>query len=253
MRDYLSIIIATMITSSAMGQADGVVAYWSFDNDTRNIVFDSSTNQNHGESCDVTYHKGVVGDAAYFDGITSKIIIPDTPEEITNLKSGSISCWFKFENIGGQVLPILYLGRSTSATPSYSMVVEVGHDRGNPNNRRLYLTSIVGRGSNFCVDSNYNLKEDRWYHYVAVVSESGNTIYIDGEEHHSRRYNLGSNSSYTTFFNDVPIKELLSIGYGKYSQEEPFYSFKGYIDELMIYDRPLSAQEVKSLYDKGAE
>ncbi len=228
-----------------------IIADWSFDNDSEGIVVDSSENQNHGESIDVRYETGVVGKAAYFNGESSKIIIPNTPKSITNLKYGTISCWFKFENIGGQVLPILYLGKSTSGRPNHSMVIEVGHDRGNPSNRRLYLTTIIGRGENFCVDSNYNLNENEWYHYVAVVSKNGNTIYINGKEHHSRRYNLGSDSSYTTFFNDVPSKELLSIGYGKYSQEDPFYSFKGYIDEVKIYDKALTKQEIKALYDVG--
>ncbi|MFI3302880.1 MAG: DUF1566 domain-containing protein [Rikenellaceae bacterium] len=238
-------------TAAASTPTNGIVAHWSFDNDSPGVVVDSSTNGNNGVSSRVTYTQGVVGKAAYFDGIGSKVIIPDTPKEIVNLKNGTISCWFKFENVGGQVLPILYLGKATSGRPNHSMVIEVGHDRGNPSNRRLYLTTIVGRGSNFCVDSNNNLDQNRWYHYVAVVSKSGNTIYIDGKEHTNRRYNLGSNSSYTTFFDDVPTKELLSIGYGKYSQEDPFYSFKGYIDELKIYDYPLSSKEVKSLYGEG--
>ncbi|MFI3303438.1 MAG: LamG domain-containing protein [Rikenellaceae bacterium] len=251
MRSILAVLILVTFTLSAYAEVnDGLVASWSFDNDTHKKVFDASSYQNHGESKDVTYKEGVVGKAAYFNGDTSKIIVTDAPKSITNLKVGSISCWLKFENKGGQVLPILYLGRSTpGGQPANSMIVEVGHDRGNPYNRRLYLTTIVGRGANFCVDSRTNLEENVWYHYVAVVSEEGNTIYINGEEHHNRRYNLGSNATYTTFFNDVPDKDLLSIGYGKYSQEDPFYSFKGYIDEMKIYDRPLSAKEIKALYE----
>lgn len=253
MRYLFLLAFIAISTVSVYSQRDGVVASWSFDNDSKGVVYDSSKNKNHGKATDVTYEEGIVGKAAYFDGVNSKIIIPNTPKSITNLKTGTISCWFKFENIGGQVLPILYLGKSTSGRPNYSMIIEVGHDRGNPSNRRLYLTTIVGRGSNFCVDSNYNLEENRWYHYVAVVSEKGNTIYIDGKEHSGRRYNLGSNSSYTTFFNDVPAKELLSIGYGKYSQEDPFYSFKGWIDEVTIFDTPLSKEEIKELYKLGVK
>ncbi len=253
MRRIIILIIAALATITAHAQESGLVANWSFDNDTEGVAIDSSSNQNHGKSEDVTYRAGVVGKAAYFNGESSKIVIPNTPKSIANLKAGSISCWFKFENIGGQVLPILYLGKATSGRPNHSMVIEVGHDRGNPYNRRLYLTTIIGRGINFCVDSAYNLDENRWYHYVVVVSKKGNTIYIDGKEHLDRRYNLGSDSSYTTFFNDVPTKELLSIGYGKYSQEDPFYSFKGYIDEMKIYDRALTRQEVKSLYEEGAK
>ncbi len=252
MRHLFLIALSLLTLHSAYCQSsDNIVAYWSFDDDVEGVVKDSSKNQNDGVSYDLTYAKGVVGQAGYFDGVNSKVIIPNTPKEITNLRYGSISCWFKFENIGGQVLPILYLGKSVSGRPNHSMVIEVGHDRGNPYNRRLYLTTIIGRGVNFCVDSAYNLDENRWYHYVAVVSKRGNTIYIDGKEHQNRRYNLGSDSSYTTFFNDVPAKDLLSIGYGKYSQEDPFYSFKGYIDEMIIYDRALTRDEVRELYRKG--
>ncbi len=255
MKRIIFLALTCLVSISTFGQEkqSGLVAYWSFDNDPYCVVNDSSGNLNHGMSSDVTYKPGVVGKAAYFDGVKSKMIISDTPKSITNLKQGTISCWFKFENIGGQVLPILYLGKATSGRPNHSMVIEVGHDRGNPYNRRLYLTTIIGRGVNFCVDSNYNLDQNRWYHYVVVVSKSGNTIYIDGKEHNGRRYNLGSDASYTTFFNDVPTKELLSIGYGKYSQEDPFYSFKGYIDEMRIYNRPLNKQEIKALYNEGVK
>ncbi|MFI3319447.1 MAG: LamG domain-containing protein [Rikenellaceae bacterium] len=249
MKYILTFISLVALNLSTHAESRGLVASWTFDNDYAGVVVDSSNNLLHGEAFDVTYAEGVVGKAAYFDGETSQIIIPNTPSEITSLKVGSISCWFKFINRGGQVLPILYLGKSMAGRPNHGMIIEVGHDRGNAMNRRLYLTTIIGRGSNFCVDSNTNLNENEWYHYVAVVSKNGNTIYINGREHQDRRYNLGSDASYSVFFNDVPSKDILSIGYGKYSQEDPFYSFSGYIDEMKIYDRPLTKQEVKALYE----
>ncbi|MFR9651217.1 MAG: LamG domain-containing protein [Rikenellaceae bacterium] len=253
MKYIVSFILAIAATVSAFGQDYGVVADWTFDNDFEGVVMDSGESQNHGTSVGVTHTEGVVGKAAYFDGVSSKITIPHLPKSITSLKKGSIAFWFKFENIGGQVLPILYLGKAISGKPDHSMVIEVGHDRGNPDNRKIYLTTIIGRGENFCVDSNFNLEENRWYHYAVVVSKSGNTVYIDGEELTNRRYNLGSDSSYTTFFNDVPAKELLSIGYGKYSQEDPFYHFKGYLDEFKIFDYPLTSKKVKALYEQGVK
>ncbi|MFR9603840.1 MAG: LamG-like jellyroll fold domain-containing protein [Rikenellaceae bacterium] len=320
MKNRITLIALFCAITLASYGGNGVVAYWSFDNDQEGTVIDSSKNENHGEGSFVTYTDGVVGKAAYFDGENSKIIIPNTPTEIVNLEQGTISCWFKFENKGGQVLPVLYLGKATSDSPPHSMILEIGHDRGDPNNRRVYLTTIAssggvksngqnrskgnnmhsgnsnsssysnkstmrkgnysssnysnktsmrnssnynaqsmsrtnskssssGKGKNFCVDSRTNLSENEWYHYVAVVSQEGNTVYINGKELKDRRYNLGSDSSYTTFFNDVPTKELLSIGYGKYSQEDPFYSFNGYIDEVMIFDKPLSKKEIEKLYN----
>ncbi len=199
------------------------------------------------------YTDGVIGKAAQFNGVNSKIIINKIdgtlPKSITDLKVGTVSFWIKFENRGGQVLPIIYLGKSDSSMPSRSMIFEVGHDKGNIENRRLYFTSIISQSNNFCVDSGMNLEEGKWYHYVAVVSDQGSTIYLNGVEIMNRRYNLGSTTQCSVFFDDVPNKEILSIGYGHYSQEEPFFSFNGLIDDILIYDRALSYDEVMALFN----
>lgn len=53
------------------------------------------------------------------------------------------------------------------------------------------------------------------------------------------------------FFAHVPADDLLSIGYGRYGREDRFYTFKGSIDGLRIYDRALSAGEIEKLYQQG--
>ncbi|MFI3292398.1 MAG: LamG domain-containing protein [Rikenellaceae bacterium] len=225
----------------------GAIASYSFENN----ALDSS-GENHGKVTKVDYKAGVVGQAASFDGKKSKIIISDKnglpPQSITSLKKGTISVWIKFQNRGGQVLPILHLGKNSTAMPSRSMIFEIGHDRGNIENRRLYFTSIVSQGNNFCVDSGMDLEQDKWYHYVAVMNDTGSTIYLNGVEITTRRYNLNSTSKSVSFFDDIDPKEILSIGYGRYSQEEPFFSFNGLIDELLIFDRALSKEEVLELF-----
>lgn len=231
---------------------EGLISYWSFDSDTKNRVIDSQGN-NIGAPSKIKYEKGVVGKAALFDGKSSKIIIKDPngypPAQITNLKVGTVSFWIKFENRGGQLLPILYLGKDNTSMPSQGMLFEIGHDRGNIENRRLYFTTITSMRDNFCVDSGMNLRPGVWYHYVAVMGEGGSTLYINGIEITTRRYNLGATKQSVSFFNKVTNKEQLSIGYGRYSQEEPFFSFNGLIDEMRIYNRPLSKDEVLQLFD----
>jgi hypothetical protein len=64
-----------------------------------------------------------------------------------------------------------------------------------------------------------------------------------------RNYNLGSNSTYTDFFSGVSKKKLFSFGYGRFGQQDTFYNFQGGIDDVRIYNRPLSASEVKELYN----
>lgn len=232
---------------------NGLIANWTFDNDLNDEVIDNSGYKLNGTSYSVNYEDRVIGKSLLFDGETSKIIIPNAnslpPESIATLKEGTIAGWFKFVNKGGQVLPILYFGKADSTEPNYGLILEIGHDGGDINNRRLYFTIIHSRSGNHCFDSGENLLENTWYHFAVLVSESGNTGYLNGIELTNRRYNLGSDENYTVFFNNVPNKEILSIGYGKYSQEEPFYSFNGNIDNIMIYNRAITEEEVLLLYN----
>ena len=63
-----------------------------------------------------------------------------------------------------------------------------------------------------------------------------------------RHYNLGSDATYTDFFASVTMREQLSLGYGRYGQEDPFLHYRGMIDDVRIYDTPLTATEVDILY-----
>ena len=92
------------------------------------------------------------------------------------------------------------------------------------------------------------MNENEWYHFAAVVGDNYNTGYLNGVEMTNRHYNLGSDNTYSTFFNDVPVKEMLSIGYGRFGQNDPFYTFKGAIDDVRIYDKALTGAEIEKLY-----
>jgi len=228
----------------------GLEGFWSFDNDEGDLIKDDSGSDRNGTAYNVIHGTGVAGSSVLFNSSDAKIVIPSAagtpPEEISRLETGSISIWFRFQSLGAQILPVLYFGENDIGTPHNSLIIEVGHGGGNdPLNKRLYFTIVNRR---FCFDSGFNLTENEWYHFVAVVSAAGNTGYLNGAELTGRRYNLGSSSSYTDFFSDVPVDEILSIGYGRYGQEDPFYTFNGEIDEVRIYNRALTAEEVLLLY-----
>jgi hypothetical protein len=227
----------------------GLVAHWNFDSDEPGIVKDASGNQLHGTAYDVDYAAGMIGRSVLFSRKGSKIVFPDIgqppPQKISGLRTGSIALWFRFSGMGAQILPMFYFGESDTGSVHNSLIIEIGHGGGaNPANKRLYFT-IINR--NFCFDSGINLQENTWHHFVAVVSEQGNSGFLDGAEMTGRNYNLGSDASFSDFFADVPVQELLAIGYGRYGQEDPFFSFNGNIDEVRIYDRPLAADEIVRL------
>ncbi len=249
------IIILLMLFSATelySGIEDGLVVHWSFDKDYGVRIVDESGNGIHGQAVNVSYEQGAVGHAVVFNSRFDRIYIPDSastpPTQISNLRAGSISLWFKYKNVGGNIPPVLYFGENDSSKKHNSLIIEIGHNGSDPGNRRLYFTIINQR---FCFDSGFNLNENQWYHFVAVVSENGNTGYLNGQEMTRRHYNLGSDSTYSDFFADVPVRKLLSIGYGRYGQEAKFFTYRGSIDDIRIYDRPLTAAEVKTLWQMG--
>ena len=254
---WLSILICFLIFQFTIQSQNidlGLVAHWSFDNDTASLVIDETPNSFNGIAYNIKHENGKINKSVVFNNPEARILFPDInkypPDRISNLDYGSISVWFKFKSIGAQILPIIYFGESISNTPHHSLIVEIGHGEGkDPTNKRMYFT-IVNQA--FCYDSQINLLEDVWYHFVAVVSTSGNTGYLNGKEMINRQYNLGSDSTYIDFFNDVAQRKMLSIGYGRYGQEDPFYSFNGSIDDVRIYNRPLSQLDAYEIYSRGS-
>lgn len=255
MKLVFKVLGAFFFSSLAYAQppaAGNIVAHWTFDRDWSVQVKDSSANKYHGTSYEISHKYLPAGRYAVFNSPLDEIHIPEKgivpPNEISSLDKGSISVWFNYQSVaGGQMLPIFYFGEKDTGTRHNSLIIEIGHGH-RIENRKLYFTIVNRR---FCYDTRVNLKEKQWYHFVAVVSDTGNTGYLDGKPLYNRNYNLGSDSTYTNFFSSVDSAEMLSIGYGRYGQEDPFFHFKGGIDDVIIYNRALNEEEVRSLYQYG--
>jgi hypothetical protein len=250
MKKIILLIVLLTVYSSYSEVKNGLVAHWTFDSDSL-VIADESDNGLAGKAQNISLEKGIIGNSAKFDSQNDRIIISDTvnklPERIAGLRGGAISIWFKFQNVGGQVLPLFYYGESSKGQPQNSLIIEIGHNE-DSKNRRLYFTIV---NKKFCFDTKINLEPNKWYHFVAVVGNNGNTGWLNGEELTDRNYNLGSDSTYKDFFSSVTTNELCSIGYGRYGLNDNFLTYKGWIDDLRIYDRPLEPEEIVELYQMG--
>lgn len=196
---------------------------------------------------------GPLGPALEFDGDDDHVAI-EPPPAFSELGQGSISVWFRVDHIPQNfgMRPIFYYGRDSVCPKTFDasnagLIIELGHSPIHPGSDWLYFT-IFANGCtypSFCYDSRRDVTLGEWHHFVAVVGPDYNTGYFDGEEMTSRWYNFG-NASYSQFFEDAVMHEALWIGRG-YWDEEPMY-FDGAIDDVRIYDGPLSADEVSALY-----
>jgi len=260
------LMISGCLNDISPGEPDiskGLVAHWTFDEDSGNIVSDSSGFGNNGTVYGATWTTGAVDGALEFDGIDDYVQIPDNssppPVHLSNLSDGSISIWFKFDHVptGNGIAPIFYYGANDPCenmpdAANQGLVIEVGHSPIHLGSKRIYFT-IFADGCDFptfCFDSRDPLIEGEWYHFVAVVGTfrniGYNTGYLNGEEMTNRIYNFG-NKWHSLFFAHTVKHETLWIGRG-YWDANPFY-FNGIIDDVRIYNRPLSTKEVHILYD----
>jgi hypothetical protein len=180
--------------------------------------------------------------------------------------------------------PVLYMGKIDTVTGNNSLMVHPIH----PNARPTAWFTIVRNELNalvppwFCFDTCYFplprtnnavscagpgwhlLTAGEWYHYVVTVDPTGNHGYLNGEELVERRFNPNrerpqyinapvgagppAEASDVEFFDDVlgPTSFKLGAGVWGYATFERFMD--GAIDEVRIYDRALTADEVEALY-----
>jgi len=247
--------------------SSGLVAHWAFDEVNGSIVHDASGNGFHGTKYGGTWTPGPIGGALVFDGNDDYVEITqntsDLHSQLATLGAGSISLWFRVNFIPTDhgIAPIFYYGARDPCTNFFDaanqgLIIEVGHSPIHRASKRLYFT-IWANGCtypSFCFDSRHPLTEGEWYHFVAVVGEDYNTGYLNGQEMADRRYNFGT-FLYSQFFADAVKHEVLWIGRGYWDAQDdprPLYA-DGAIDDVRIYNRPLSSEDVEELYCEGNE
>jgi hypothetical protein len=82
------------------------------------------------------------------------------------------------------------------------------------------------------------LEIGRWYHVVVTFDGAFHHLYIDGLLHDSRRGRLISHP-------DEPLY------LGRKGSDEPEFNFRGGLDDLRIYNRALTGEEILQFYGEG--
>jgi len=238
-----------------MGSDDSLVGHWKFDEKSGNTANDSSGNDFHATVIgNATWIQGMRGNALKFDGVNDYVNMPQNAVSyIGNLSQGTIAFWFNFTNTlqNQSIIPLFYIGIDDENDDDDLFIVEIGH--GGTQNTRLYVTWIINQQIPvLCYDTGFNLNEDQWYHFAVVVGPNGNTGYLDGEELVNRHYNFGDASD-DLFLDDIPVKEILSVAYGKTNDmiNQYFRYFKGEMDDVRIYNRSLNDTEIFNLYNEN--
>ena len=218
--------LTATLDSNLMGEGSGLMAYYSFDGNSN----DSSGNGLNGtlNGATLTSDKFGNSDRAYsFDG-NDYIEISDD-QKLTSTNQLSIVAWFK-KSSNSELLTIMQKG-SDDTNEEYILSVH---------NSNIYFD--VGDGGGPYIQPSYSVSSGVWHHIVAVHNRTGGNsslkIYLNGQ-------NIGGTVINPT---RVPMDNSDSVTIGKrksYSTQ----SFIGQIDEVRIYNRALSDEDISTLYN----
>jgi hypothetical protein len=185
---------------------------------------------------------GIVGGGFKFDGTNDYIILPYS--DFSSLSEGSISVWFYSEEAPSTSKALFDVSDGGDAASmgglynyqSYPALQFFVYEASSP------IVSLVTPSNSI----SYN----QWCHGVVTVGSEGTHIYINGND--QTLTEVQGTASSAAFFDDIKNIDSAVIGTSKRSNAyQSNRMFNGKIDEVRVYNRALSEDEVKQLYQTG--
>jgi glycerophosphoryl diester phosphodiesterase len=205
----------------------GLIAHWSFDENTGSNANDLAFNGNTLNTSNANWTGGISQSALHFNGTSSYVNILPSPSLDIDLDAVSISAWIKLEELPSQ-MPDDYGPIYDSDEDYYVLYLDKANQE-----LRFKVKDGLGLVSRPGIPQS-DLTLNQWIHVAGIYNGKEAMIYLNGELADSHATSgigvLGSNQNAEIGRNN-----------GNY--------FKGSIDELKIYERPLSRQEVVNQYE----
>jgi hypothetical protein len=219
----------------------GMVSWWPGDDHANDIV-----DGNHGTlEGNATFAPGVVGQGFSLDGDGDYVLVPDSGNlNITG--DVTVDLWAKRTDLVEGVLVAKGDLSGTIGTLGKSAVFMLSFDIVN----RLHTGFFTSNGGSFGV-GNPLIDDFNFHHYAYVRQGTLNQVYLDGvkvaEGHVSSNLIGGPMPGDTT-------GDPLVIGAFQGDQDPSGFvsHFAGIIDEVEVFDRALSDEEILSIYNAGA-
>jgi len=214
---------------------NGLVDYWAMEEGSGQYAYDGSGNNNNGrlgtgvnpDVSDPTRTTGKVGGALSFDGVNDYVTASDS-SSLTLGGEITVEAW---------VYPKSFLTHISNQHRIFNKMVfpNAGWYFYALNSGQLLFNTYDG--TIHAAQGPSNLSTGQWYHIVGVSDGTNNRVYINGVS--------GTPVSSGTLTNSTFYLSINGFG----TQD---YSFDGLIDEVRIYNRALSAEEIRYHYNRGA-
>ena len=209
---------------------DGLVAYYSFNNcDAR----DDSGNDSHGKLFgSVDCWCGIEDDGLLLDGVSDYIEFHGSVNHYFNTSDFTISFYFKPERYSVFAQSLLSKRKDCEEYNMLDLLLEL--------NQQKINTAVYESPFKFYPKLSPIVSPNGWQHFALVREGFTATTYINGEKRQK-----GFRCSGVDISND----QVLSFSNSPCIGTNRTKRFQGILDELRVYDRALTSNEIKQLYE----
>jgi len=244
-RVVLVAFLVGMMVTGHVALADlneGLVAYYPFEGNAK----DESGNGNDGTvNGEIEYVKGIVGQAAKFNGTNNYVKIVNPVQKFDT--QYTITGWVYTEGRGGSLIS-KYTWRAPGGGRGFTLfpTTESGNGVGHVGST-FFAIAMFNEGWNPSKYPKYTMPIGE-FQYITAVYDGGNIkIYINGIVEAEK---IISHSDTLDNPYDLLIGTYWDNNGTKIVAENTNRTFDGLIDDLRIYNRALSKNEIQALYQQ---
>ncbi|MBI5833932.1 MAG: hypothetical protein HZB16_16690 [Armatimonadetes bacterium] len=231
MANRSAVLLLLLACGLLRAQTPGLLGDWRFDDGAGDVVVDGSGQGNDGEVHGAAWVRGAFGTALRFGGNGAWVSIP-CPAGLDGAAALTVEAWVCWER-GGRYPNILTTG---NWCPGGFMLFVSDQDcsfrMGKPGRAPMAMTdwTEVGVGLG-------HFEPGRWYHLAATFARPTVTTYLDGKQVGTAQW-------------DYPVGATGDLQVGRWAGEQPGHT--GLIDEVKLYNRALTPEQVLADYRAGA-
>ena len=244
---------ATWLLGKSHISKSGCLIYYNFEQTSGNLINQATTANGFADGLGSTgdgtssgtvgkSNTGKVGSNAWsFDGSSGKTASSNSSDLIL---TGDVSWvgWIKIDSSTSTGAPTIFSVRGAAGNAQVDNALFCGYVSKNTSPIDLIVFHEHDAGTNVspAVNINTNLSTGVWYHFAVTrdVSEKQYSVYIDGSLLSTHTYNTNPNTTATSL--DFELGHTDADDY-----------FDGMLDEVSLWNRVLTADEISALYNSG--